>query len=727
VEKSSFFNSVNGDRKYKASDFADFFNSLLTNGVFPNPATNLQVIANNDMTVTIKTGKAWINGYCYYNDSDLILPITVADGVLNRIDRIVLRLDTVGRAINTIVKKGTFASAPVALALQRDADAYELGIADIYIRAGVIAVIQSNVTDLRMNTSYCGWVNSLIQADTTAIFNQYQAWFTATSGQYNADMSANEASFTNQFNTWFASIQNTLGADVAGNLLNKINNLAGDGRTTETVKANADAIAILKGSGSIVEKANKSDLAALSSSVSSQLADTAYKTATGTATAILVTMQPLVDGYSKTFVVSANNAGAATTINGKHLYKPNTTTSPTLIGGKAVTVWYSSVSDCFFIKASAEGTADVANVLAGKTFSNDNDTGLVGTMDLSNLISDNIKKDVTINGITGTLPTLPQEYLGQRVTAKTLLSSISTDGNFNANGTKIITIDNKWFISLVNNNIVKYDIANKTSTLLGSPSSTCQCIICSDDGSKIYVLTSEGIYSYTGSSWNLLVASISILVSSGNRTIVCSPDGLNIFYFQYVATNNVKKYNVSTNTTTTLYNCVGTVRADTIQWCDDNTIRFTALVNNVTNLYNYTVVNASTGVTTLTTFTPPTSYGYEYSSNGNIPRDSTAEYMYFLSSISNYILCLWNKKTNTFTGLISSSNCRLIGSAITRNYLMFADFQNIPANSTTTSTVYKGSIMMYYLVTPFQSIALSGDNYKIFQNDGYLYSNYIYQ
>lgn len=42
--------------------------------------------------------------------------------------------------------------------------------------------------------------------------------------------------------------------------------------------------------------------------------------------------------------------------------------------------WYSSDSNCFFLRASAEGTADVADVLATKTFSNDNDTGLTGTM-----------------------------------------------------------------------------------------------------------------------------------------------------------------------------------------------------------------------------------------------------------------------------------------------------------------------------------------------------------
>ncbi|MBU3216643.1 hypothetical protein LL033_17460 [Clostridium estertheticum] len=244
MEKSSFFNSVAGDRKYKASNFADYFNSLLTNGVFPNPSTNLQVINNNNMTITVKTGKAWINGYQYFNDGDLTLPIAIADGVLNRIDRIVVRFDTVGRLISTVVKSGTMASVPVAPVLQRDADLFELGIADIYIGQGAVLISQPNITDLRMNTTLCGWVNSLIQADTSAIFNQYQDWYNAKQTAYNSDfttwttakkatynswyatttsgyiteMSASESSFQEQFNTWFSAIQSQLSGDIAGNL-----------------------------------------------------------------------------------------------------------------------------------------------------------------------------------------------------------------------------------------------------------------------------------------------------------------------------------------------------------------------------------------------------------------------------------------------------------------------------------------------------------------------------
>lgn len=166
MQKSGFFNSVNGDRKYNANFFAEYFASFIGNGVFPNPSTNLQVLsANNGYNITIKSGKGWINGYYYCNTTDYNILLDVADGVLNRIDRIVLRFNTISRDITLQVKKGTFASSPVAPNLQRDADMYELGLADIYIKAGAINITQSDITDLRKNDSYCGIVHNLVQQE----------------------------------------------------------------------------------------------------------------------------------------------------------------------------------------------------------------------------------------------------------------------------------------------------------------------------------------------------------------------------------------------------------------------------------------------------------------------------------------------------------------------------------------------------------------------------------
>lgn len=175
---SGFFNSINGDRRYLAQNFASYFASFIGNGVFPNPSNGLQVYAAEKMNVTVKAGRAWINGYDFINDSDYILTIERADGVLNRIDRIVVRLDLAEREITLAIKKGKLASSPVAPTLQRDTVIHELGIADIYVSKGVTAISQTYITDLRLNSKYCGIVAGVVeQIDTSSVFNQYQDWF----------------------------------------------------------------------------------------------------------------------------------------------------------------------------------------------------------------------------------------------------------------------------------------------------------------------------------------------------------------------------------------------------------------------------------------------------------------------------------------------------------------------------------------------------------------------
>lgn len=165
AEQSSFFNSVRvngvGDRVYKAEDFARYFNKFIKNGYFPESELSLKVLENEGMTTVLKSGAAYINGYMYENTSDLIIQHDVADGVLNRIDRIVVQLNYQDRLIRAVIKKGIPSSNPVAPELQRDADIYELGIADVYIGAGVTSISQANITDQRGNGNLCGTVNNL--------------------------------------------------------------------------------------------------------------------------------------------------------------------------------------------------------------------------------------------------------------------------------------------------------------------------------------------------------------------------------------------------------------------------------------------------------------------------------------------------------------------------------------------------------------------------------------
>lgn len=224
--RSSFFNSVNGDRRYKSNHFAEYFASFIANGIFPNPSNTLQVYEKTNMTVTVKPGKGWINGYFAVNEYDYDLTLDNADGILNRIDRIVLRLDFNARSIDLAVKKGAFASAPVAPILQRDADAHELALADIYVTKGTTFIRQSNIADQRLDKALCGVVHGTVsQVDTTTIFNQYSVWFAETTGKTESEINQWQLTAKAEFDQWFASIQNILDGDVAANLAARITTL----------------------------------------------------------------------------------------------------------------------------------------------------------------------------------------------------------------------------------------------------------------------------------------------------------------------------------------------------------------------------------------------------------------------------------------------------------------------------------------------------------------------
>ena len=252
VVKSGFFNSVAGDRKYDASWFADYFASFIGNGVFPNPSTGLQVVEGSNMQTIVKLGKGWINGYYVVNDTDFVIQHDFGDSLLSRIDRIVLQKSTADRAIKIVVKKGASASSPVAPEIVRNADYYELALADVRIQAGSTRITQGNITDQRLNNNLCGIVHGVVdQVDTTTIFNQYQSWFNdysvtkaseflAWQNQVTTDLESwidvQEGDFLawrqaeeqlyrtwlngrkNEFDTWFTTIKNILTTNAAGNL-----------------------------------------------------------------------------------------------------------------------------------------------------------------------------------------------------------------------------------------------------------------------------------------------------------------------------------------------------------------------------------------------------------------------------------------------------------------------------------------------------------------------------
>ena len=262
----SFFNAIldpegNPDRAFDANDFSKYFGTLIKNGIFPNPSSNFQIQGDqNNMSVKAEAGLAWIEGHLAYDDSVFILNIDPADSTLDRIDRVVLRLDTLERCIKWVVKKGELSGRPVAKTLQRDADAYEIALADISINHGATKVTQTMITDLRMNTELCGWVTgSVTQIDTTTLFNQMEQWKADYIAKTNTWTSTQEQEFLNwrklfegaantwrageekKFTEWFNSIKGQLQGDVATNLTTRVEKLE---ESLNTMQLTADNVSI---------------------------------------------------------------------------------------------------------------------------------------------------------------------------------------------------------------------------------------------------------------------------------------------------------------------------------------------------------------------------------------------------------------------------------------------------------------------------------------------------
>ena len=193
--KGLFFNSINGDRRYKAEDFAGYFAQILTTGVFTNPSTSLQVVAHNGMKIKVRAGACNINGYFGIQEVDEVLMCDVANPVRNRTDIVVARWSLTTRDITLAIKKDT-------TDLVRTADTYELCLAEITVQRGAGEILQANIKDTRQDGNKCGVVNSLIKVDPSSLFLQFQ----------------------NAFDNWFTDIKDKLGTDVAGNLQLQLNN-----------------------------------------------------------------------------------------------------------------------------------------------------------------------------------------------------------------------------------------------------------------------------------------------------------------------------------------------------------------------------------------------------------------------------------------------------------------------------------------------------------------------
>ncbi|SKC57563.1 hypothetical protein [Maledivibacter halophilus] len=230
AEKYMFFDSIDGEdeRFYTADEFAEYFRQLISNGIF-NGGDNLRVTTTGtDMSINIKEGYAWIEGYLYKIESeDLKLTLDAADSVLNRIDRIVIRLDKSldKRYVKAFILKGIPAESPVAPEITRNDNTYEISLAQVEIVTGKSFIEDYQIIDERLNHEVCGITTHLFeQVDTTQIFNEWINYLNVKKQEANLSfeqfvskwiqwvgdkLSEPDGEFYTEWKKWFNEIQDT--------------------------------------------------------------------------------------------------------------------------------------------------------------------------------------------------------------------------------------------------------------------------------------------------------------------------------------------------------------------------------------------------------------------------------------------------------------------------------------------------------------------------------------
>ena len=212
-----FYNSLNHDRKYNATQMARIFDGIIKDGIFMSIGDCFAVHAGTGMNVIVGSGKAWFNHTWTENDADLPVTAFQSEVVLARKDALVLEVDATDSARVNSIKfvKGIPSSNPVAPTLINTATVHQHLLVTVTIPAGATAITDAMIENF-IGTTTTPFVSGILETvDLDTLLGQWK-------GMLNDFQATNEA----DFGAWFTNMQNQLTTDAAGKLQTQIDGLA---------------------------------------------------------------------------------------------------------------------------------------------------------------------------------------------------------------------------------------------------------------------------------------------------------------------------------------------------------------------------------------------------------------------------------------------------------------------------------------------------------------------
>ncbi len=221
------------DRGITSAPLRSLIRSIMTDGVLPDASRlfdditsdSFKVVPDEGMTIKVKKGFGICNGCMKFAESETSLTCDDSSSVSDRIDTVVLRLNTNDdvRECEFHILKGTPATNPTRPAITRNASIYDIAIADILITANSEQITASKITDTRLDTDRCGLITAIAEFDTSTLYTQIQADLAEFKSEEEVDFMEWYQAQTAAFSAWFATLQDILDSDTAAHLLNLIN------------------------------------------------------------------------------------------------------------------------------------------------------------------------------------------------------------------------------------------------------------------------------------------------------------------------------------------------------------------------------------------------------------------------------------------------------------------------------------------------------------------------
>lgn len=160
-----FFNSKGLDRTYSAENFTDYLSSLICDGILDTYGENFDLSAGDGLNVIVGTGKAWIGGHYFVNDTPYGIDLAqYKDNSLPRYVSIAVVCDTSDdvRKIDFEVLVGKPAESPEIPTVGENEHRKGLRMYAVRLNPSATSLTRDDWYDFREDDGYCGYCKCIL-------------------------------------------------------------------------------------------------------------------------------------------------------------------------------------------------------------------------------------------------------------------------------------------------------------------------------------------------------------------------------------------------------------------------------------------------------------------------------------------------------------------------------------------------------------------------------------